>query len=74
MAFFRLRSMPSTSPLSCISMHRWDHLFPGAAQQSRMESPGWGSRMWEVMRDGKFCMRRSLGRDSRGGKSTILTI
>lgn len=24
-----------------------------------------------MMRDGKFCMRRSLGRDSRGGKSTI---
>lgn len=28
--------------------------------------------MRDVMSDGKFCMSRSLGRDSRGGKSTRL--
>ena len=28
--------------------------------------------MRDVMSDGKFCISRSLGRDSRGGKSTRL--
>ena len=80
MAFLRLRSIPTYSlpsarvrtinPSSFISMHRCDHLLPGAAQQSRRALFGVGANTRLVISEGKFCIKREEGSSCKGGRST----